>query len=434
MCCFRHVAQSICLAQTAMSNLSFSKKQNTMKMNRSYIKLLPVILLALSCQTKQLPVIETGSAIPMPNEWIDKDTGHKLMHLTPRDGDNRSFYFHNNPFLPGLDDVNEKMIFYGTVDAQKQLFSVDLETLETDQITRKNRVSGEIVGKNRRMVFYQCGDSVFATGIENHLTQLIYVFPDSIRGHITSLNVDETYLGGAISSNEEREIFRQFPDKHDFFDRVYEAKLRRSLFTINVDNGTLSRIYSENAWLNHVQFSPTDPDLLMFCHEGPWHKVDRIWTININGGVPVLMHKRTMEMEIAGHEFFSRDGKRIWFDLQKPRSKTFFLNGVDVKTGDIKTYSLERDEWSIHFNQSPNKNLFAGDGGNSGQVARADDGMWIYLFHPDGDHFKSERLVNMKHHGYKLEPNVHFSPDGTKIIFRANFEGHSDIYAVDIEK
>ena len=31
-------------------------------------------------------------------------------------------------------------------------------------------------------------------------------------------------------------------------------------------------------WLNHLQFSPTDPTLLMFCHEGPWHKVDRIWT------------------------------------------------------------------------------------------------------------------------------------------------------------
>jgi len=60
--------------------------------------------------------------------------------------------------------------------------------------------------------------------------------------------------------------------------------------------------------------------------------------------------------------------------------------------------------------------------------------MWIYLFRPEGDHFHSERLVNMKHHNYKLEPNVHFSPDGKWIIFRANFEGHSNIYAVEIEK
>lgn len=40
----------------------------------------------------------------------------------------------------------------------------------------------------------------------------------------------------------------------------------------------------------------------------------------------------------------------------------------------------------------------------------------------------------MKNHDYKLEPNVLFSPDGNQIIFRANFEGSSQIYAVDIKK
>lgn len=56
--------------------------------------------------------------------------------------------------------------------------------------------------------------------------------------------------------------------------------------------------------------------------------------------------------------------------------------------------------------------------------------MWIYLFKPEGDNLVSERLVNMKHHNYKLEPNVHFSPDGKWVIFRANFEGVENVYAV----
>jgi oligogalacturonide lyase len=146
------------------------------------------------------------------------------------------------------------------------------------------------------------------------------------------------------------------------------------------------------------------------------------------------MHKRTVDGEIAGHEFFSPDGKRIWFDLQMPRSVTFYLSGTDLSSGKEKRYEMTRNEWSIHFTVSPDQKLFAGDGGDPGQVAKAEDGMWIYLFTPDGDKFKSERLVNMKHHNYKLEPNVHFSPDGKWIIFRANFEGHSDIYAVEIEK
>jgi oligogalacturonide lyase len=60
--------------------------------------------------------------------------------------------------------------------------------------------------------------------------------------------------------------------------------------------------------------------------------------------------------------------------------------------------------------------------------------MWIYLFKPTGDKFISVKLVDMKHHNYSLEPNVHFSPDGKWIIFRANFEGDANVYAVQIER
>ena len=172
----------------------------------------------------------------------------------------------------------------------------------------------------------------------------------------------------------------------------------------------------------------------MFCHEGPWHKVDRIWTINTKTKEVKLMHKRTMDMEIAGHEFFAPDGRTIWFDLQTPRSVKFFLAGTNIKTGVEKKYEMTRDEWSIHFNISPDQTLFCGDGGNDSQVAKAKNGRWIYLFHPQGNKLISERLVNMKHHAYKLEPNVHFSPDGKWIIFRANFEGEEQVYAVEINK
>ena len=170
----------------------------------------------------------------------------------------------------------------------------------------------------------------------------------------------------------------------------------------------------------------------MFCHEGPWHKVDRIWTINVDTKEVKQMHKRTMDMEIAGHEWFAPDGKTIWFDLQQPRSVSFFVTGTDVKTLQQKKYSLTRDEWSIHFNISHDQKFFCGDGGDPGQVAKAKDGMWIYLFRPQGDKFMSERLVNMKHHGYRLEPNVHFSPDDKWVIFRANFEGEQEVYAVEV--
>ena len=130
-----------------------------------------------------------------------------------------------------------------------------------------------------------------------------------------------------------------------------------------------------------------------------------------------------MAMEIAGHEFWGADGKTIWYDLQTPRGEDFWVAGYNVTTGQRTWYHLQRDEWSVHFNVSPDGKLFSGDGGGAGMVAHAENGKWIYLFHPElvpdttGTNidetnlirpgvFNAERLVNMAKHDYALEPNA----------------------------
>ena len=85
--------------------------------------------------------------------------------------------------------------------------------------------------------------------------------------------------------------------------------------------------------LNHLQFNPVDPNLLLYCHEGTWHELDRTWTIRTDGSQMRLMHQRTMDMEINGHEWWSWDGKTVWFDLQTPRSQDFWIAGVNMATG-----------------------------------------------------------------------------------------------------
>ncbi len=419
----------------------------------NFLQLLTVLFTSVfvcSCNTNEsIPVLETGGQKPMPNQWIDKDTGHKLTKLTQNDGDNRSFYFHNNPFLPTQDGTGSLMVYYGSQKEGvsdhvykgkevRQIFVMDLQTLKTKQLTHNSSpIRGEIVAKKHREVIYQGGDTIYATNVDDGNSRILYVFPDSLkRTGITTLNADETLLAGVFSVPEKDSILKFHPKKSEFFQLIYEARLPHTIFTININNKELLPVHSDTAWLNHVQFSPTDPNILMFCHEGPWHKVNRIWTIKMGEKEPMLMHTRTMDREIAGHEFFSIDGQTVWFDLQKPRGETFFLSGTSLKTGKEMAYQMERDEWSIHFNISPDQNVFAGDGGNETQVAKAENGRWIYLFLPDDNEMKlkSEKLVNMQHHNYDLEPNVHFTPDGKSIIFRANFEGKSQIYKVDINK
>lgn len=401
-----------------------------------------VIVMFVFFTMQAQPVLETGGQ-NMPSEWIDKDTKHKIKKIIPLEGNNSSFYFHNNPF------IDNNMVFYNTPASSKivinkmgkvensdikgkQLYIINLETSKTEQLTSHyNPVNGEIVHSGTKQVYYQVLDSVFSININTRQQKLVYVFPENIPGRITTVNADGSLLAGAYQvpgSEKKNPAF----DSLSAFNKIYEEKALRRLFVIDIKKGTRTDIFSDTAWLNHHQFSPVNPNLLLFVHEGPWHKVNRIWTIDIVSKKVTPFHPRTMDMEIAGHEWFSRDGKTIWFDLQQPRGKQFFVAGADVTTTREIKYELQRNEWSVHYTSSPDNTLFAGDGGSAGSVAKSPDGQWIYLFTPGGNSFKSKKLVNMKHHNYQLEPNVHFSPDMKWIIFRANFEGHTNVYAVEI--
>jgi oligogalacturonide lyase len=373
-------------------------------------------------------------SVVIPNTWIDSSTGHTIVRLSRREGDNTSFYFHNNPFIRSTDGTSDWMLYYGSTAQERQLFIVDLATQSSTQLTHQTLpMIGEIVARKHREALYQCSDTVFATQIDTRVTRMLYVFPDTVHGTITTLNADETLLAGTFNTSDaEQAIIKQYPLKSQFFRRIYEAHIPHFLFTVDLPSKSLKVIHQENEWINHVQFSPTDPNCLMYCHEGPWEKVDRIWIIDVRDGTTRLMHKRTMENEIAGHEFWAPDGTTIWFDLQMPKSENFFLAGISLATGKEVRYRHQRYEWSIHYNTIHGQALFCADDADSAHVAHSTDASWIYLFHPDGDHFSAERLVNMKRHHYTLEPNVHFSPDGNWIIFRSNMFGPTNVFAVKL--
>ena len=235
------------------------------------------------------------------------------------------------------------------------------------------------------------------------------------------------------------------------------ARLPLVLFTIRLEPGPngekagdIKILLHSTDWVNHLLFSPTDPTLLMYCHEGPWQKVDRIWMIHTDGTHNTLIHKRTMLDEIAGHEFWGLDGESIWYDWQYPKGEDFFLASYNLKTGQRTAYHMQRDEWGIHFNLTRDLSLFCDDGGDPGQVARSTNGEWIELLSPQlitgGEGslneptfwqpgvFHSEHLVNMSHHYYREEPNVRFSPDKTLVIFTSNMFGPSYVFAAEVAK
>jgi len=379
-----------------------------------------------------------------PREWVDPDTGHRVVRLSDEPGSS-SFYFHQN----GYTASGDKLVF----STRSGLSTYDFKTKKIEQIV-EGRAGDVIVGRKSRKVFYLKGDTVYETDIDTKATREITKDARLRSGSGFAVNADETLLGGSMVTGDVPKEFRpsgpppapsvqpqasptprgdNYPGKGEMMERRLAAKIPMALYTVNIKTGEVKTFHPATDWLNHVQFSPTDPTLMMFCHEGPWHKVDRIWTIRTDGSDLKKIHTRTMDMEIAGHEFFGRDGN-IYYDLQTPKSKVFWLAEYNVKTGKLTKYGLEKHEWSVHYNVSPDGKLFAGDGGGPNSVARGDNGQWIYLFRPENGKLKAEKLVNMAKHDYRLEPNVTFTPDGKWIVFRSNMFGPTQIYAVEVKK
>ena len=407
------------------------------------VQAIGAVLLLLAC-----PCL-SPAASEAPTSWVDADTGHRVICLTPEPG-SASLYFNESGYT--LDGTR---MVYSTPDG---ISTVDLHTFE-----RRLIVSGPVrpigVGRKTPTVYYRKrGETaLYSADLDTGESRKRGELPP--RGNISSINSDETlavgtYIvgsgrdyGGAPRDAQTRNL-EQPANKGQMMVERLAAKLPMVLFTLDLRTGKITELLHTTDWLGHLLCSPTDPDLLMYCHEGPWHKVDRIWTIHLDGTGNTLRHARTMAMEIAGHEFWNSDGKTIWYDLQLPKGEDFFLAGLNLTSGERTWYHLQRNEWSIHFNVGRDGRLFCGDGGDPGQVAKAEDGQWIYLFRPELKHFdpedgtnlihpgvlRSERLVNMAKHNYKLEPNVSFSPDGKLVIFRSNMWGETHVFAVEVEK
>lgn len=440
---------------------------------------------------KILTILGLAAVLPLlafaqnlPTSWVDKDTGHRVVRLTDEPGSS-GFYFNVNAFTP-----DGKQMVYNAPDG---IHALDLASLKTrlvapnppraadaapgDLAPVRSGVHAIVVGRKTNSVFFSRFDpatkldTIYKADVyTGEVTRLVALPP---RASVATINADETLGVGTYNEQEmppgqnygtslppavtPRRTTQAAPQagnlvqpegKGEMMERRLAARIPVVLFSIDLKTGKVTTLLHSTDWIGHMLFSPADPTLLMYCHEGPWHKVDRIWMIRTDGTHNILIHKRSMAMEIAGHEFWGLDGKTIWYDWQYPKGEDFFLAGYNLETHKRIAYHLQRNEWSIHFNLTQGETLFTGDGGDPGQVAKAPDDEWIELFQPqmlnvsgidDPDFWQpgvlhSEHLVNMAHHNYRLEPNVRFSPDNKLVIFTSNMFGASYVFGVEVAK
>lgn len=404
-------------------------------------------------------VPELAWAQAPPTDWIDATTGHRVLRLSGNEGGS-NLYFHQNIFTP----KGDKLIF----NTRAGIVAVDVTKLG------KKPVEPELVVPGARAiatawrtpeVYYLRSGALHATNLETKTTRQV----TTARGSV--VNADETLVIGSMYDAEAEtkvkelglpmQVTPELAPRDEPPGRLKPGGRSLAFQVTDIKTGNAKKIHYSTEWLNHLQASPTDPRRLLFCHEGAWHQVDRVWTIRTDGTDLRLLHKRTMRYEIAGHEFFSHDGQWVWYDLQTPRSQEFWLAGIHLDSCERRRYPIARENWSVHYTISRDGTLFAGDGGGPNSVANLTalperktlnppgNGQAIFLFTPTSAPVKTSmladepvkigmlkvrKLVDLARHDYRLEPNVHITPDNRWVIFGSNMHGTPHVYAVAVSK
>lgn len=366
----------------------------------------------------------TGRAI----RQLTSDPGHDSVHL----------YFTENSFLRGGSGI----IFQSDRDTPgcANAFRMDLPSGQIHRITAFI-TPGTMYALTKtpdgsKLLFWRERDVVLmdvATGS----MQALYTLPEGFARGRLSLSCDGKTV--AIQSNEDVRVEHGI-NYAGFAEKMYRVK-RSRILTVPSDGSEEARVVvRDTAEGGHLQFSPVNPHLAMFCHEGPWHIVQqRIYLLDIRTG-ELWPCFRQEAKDSVGHEFFTRDGL-VFFDnrgpghdgtitssreqavaqaLAEPSGFIPYVGVADESGAVLRTYPLPY--YFNHYHANPEATLLVADG--------VDDLSLIRLDTPEPE------LLPLCHHGtswHGQHTHCHptFSWDGKQILYASDSSGKVQLYLVE---
>jgi oligogalacturonide lyase len=212
------------------------------------------------------------------------------------------------------------------------------------------------------------------------------------------------------------------------FREYHEARPLSFILAVPIDGGPARRVHQENYWIGHINTSPALPNILTFCHEGPWGDVDnRIWGLDIDTGRSWMIRPRKAPSERVGHEYWHADGIHVGYH-GFPGDGARFFGKVKFDNSDPFEVSFPHHTGHIHSNDF---SLIVGDG--HGQPAKPVLRLWRW----NGSAFEAPRILcehRSSEHSQQLHVHPRFSPDGKTIIFTSDRGGYGQVYEVEVGK
>jgi oligogalacturonide lyase len=342
--------------------------------------------------------------------------------LTNYKGHSNHFYF----TYPCWYDKGRKIVFYSDRENHTNLFGVDLESGGITQLTDLDPARGQVGGlsKNpvREEIYFYHGDMLMALDLASLDARPLYTRPEGYVGGSANATADGKYLCAGYREDLSDKIVMDLGHGYVGFDECWEAHPHSMIVKIPVDGGPSEVVYEENYWLGHFNASPKLPNIVTFCHEGPWHKVEnRIWGLDLDTGETWQIRPNAPD-EAIGHEYWMQDGEHIGYHGRTPEGPVY--GSIRYDNADQVEVPFEGHCWHFH---SFMLDLVVGDGDS--------DNPYLLLWRFGDGQFEGPKVLAWHRGSFHIQ-RVHLHPcfntEGTQIVYTADPQGYGQVFVVDV--
>jgi oligogalacturonide lyase len=285
------------------------------------------------------------------------------------------------------------------------------------QITEEEGVwtQGATIAPDGSEVFFSRDDNhIWAVDLETLEEREVWHMEEAASvGHL-SVSPEGQHLTFAFSRERlwERELSPE--ELADHFPRCGVAVVR-------IDGSGAWLAVDANVLVSHAQFCSGDSDLILYCHEGPWHRVQRMWLVNRDGTNSRPLHSQVPN-EGVGHEFWGDKGRMVYFTTYGGRAPQGLWT-VSRSGGGPRC--VLAGPTHAHGTASPDEDVFVADEcfGDRDHLWAAYKGSWEpRVLCRTGSSWAKQ----------KLHPHPRFLPTGKAVLFTSDRTGSGELYMVSV--
>ena len=373
--------------------------------------------------------------------YADPKTGREIVKLTGK-YQNYHIYFTDNSFTLG-----DKEIYFlsNRPNGEGEIYNFFKMDLSTGLITQITDEPGGIEGGHTKtpdseFLVYMTDNRTTLKKVNTKTGESTVIYRETGNFNIDQpfISCDKKYVG--FTRNEKHPV--TYGKNYSGFKETMFA-IKRSHVTVAYMDGSKHRdVFTDTHWLGHFQFSPDDPNLASFCHEGPWNMVQqRIWILDTFDGTAIPCFRQE-EDDSVGHEFWTRDGLIFFDNRMAGHDGTITVSRTQAvasdhagKPGQVPYVGLANKQGEVirridmpfycnHYHANNDNTLLVGD--------EVDDLVLIDLTTPKAE------LTTLCNHGTSWDgQRTHCHPtwswNSDKILYTSDRGGACNLYLIDMK-